>query len=370
MGGMAARIAAHDWGTTPLGPLAAWPSSLKTAVHIVATSGQPMALFYGPLLTMIHNDGFAVLLGKRADSALGEPLHVAWFDVFDDILPMVREALAGETVWREEMPLTMTRNGYEEETWWTFSYSPVLDDAGQVAGFLDVVTEVTKAVQGRAAIREAHAALEHEIATAQKALRAKAEAEDQQRLLQRELVHRLKNMITVVQSITVQTVRRAGSLEEAAEAVSARLLAFARVQDIFTEKDWQSADILDVVEVSLSPYRTAGSDRLLVDGPSQRLNAQQSLALALAFHELATNATKYGSLAGDKGIVSVAWSIEGDRLGLTWRETGGPPLTAPTNKGFGSRLMERIVPAYFSGKASLDFAADGLTYRLEGQIAP
>ncbi|MEJ1159285.1 sensor histidine kinase [Prosthecomicrobium sp. N25] len=365
-GPMGAEIAAFDWSTTPVGPIQAWPASLRTIVHTLASSGQPMALFYGPALTTIFNAGFAPILGGRAETALGLPLAVVWHDVYDEILPMVRQALSGRTVWMADLPLTMWRNGFAEETHWTFSYSPVLDDEGRVVGFLDVVTETTEAVSGRKALAAANQSLSAEIETARRALVARNEAERQRAALQRELVHRIKNLIAVVQAIVVQTIRAATSLDEAADTVTARLSAFGRAQDIFTESQWQAAPLHRIVGASLSPYSEL-LDRISVDGPDIELDAQQALGIALLLHELTTNALKYGALSKDGGRVAIRWESDSERFALSWEESGGAPIPPPGRKGFGSRLMERVVPSYFSGTASAIYPETGLVYRLEGQ---
>ena len=145
---MGAAVRDFDWSATPLGPMADWPQWLRATVRNLLECGQPTALWVGQDLTTIFNDAFEPILGQRAPTALGKPFIEVWFDVWDDIRPLIERALAGEMVWMENLPLTMTRNGFEEETWWTFSYSPVRDDEGRVMGFLDTVTETTGAVLG------------------------------------------------------------------------------------------------------------------------------------------------------------------------------------------------------------------------------
>lgn len=347
-GAQGERIAAFDWATTPLGPIADWPPSLRTVVHTLAASGQPMCLWYGPELTTVFNAAFAPILGARAETALGRRLDEVWPEVFADLVPLARMALSGETVWREEMPLTMTRNGFEERTFWTFSYSPVLDDAGRIAGFLDVVTEATAAVADRA---------------------ARERAESQQTALRRELLHRMHNMLAVLKSMIVQSLRAAPDLAAAERAATGRIEAYARVQEIFSDAGIGSADIVTVIESALAPHASERRGQVEIDGAPLRLGQQQSLGVALAVHELATNALKFGALSVDAGRVAVRWRRTGKAFAFEWRESGGPPVASPPRRqGFGTALTERIVPGYFTGEAARSYDSAGVTYVLRGTL--
>ncbi|NML43294.1 PAS domain-containing protein [Ramlibacter sp. G-1-2-2] len=157
-GEMARRIRAHDWAATPLGPIAAWPQSLKTAVDLMLASGHAMQLAWGPERIVLYNDAYAPMLGSRHPHALGIPFREAWPDVWDEIEPLVRQVFAGETVRFDDMPLVMTRRGYPEDTWWNFSYSPVRDEAGAIAGLLNVTVDATGQHRADAAERERDAA--------------------------------------------------------------------------------------------------------------------------------------------------------------------------------------------------------------------
>ena len=367
--GMGAAILAYDWSSTRLGPMDTWAPSLRTTVGNLVTCGQPIAFWVGPDLTTLFNDGFVPIFGDRAKTALGRPLSEVWFDVWDEILPMVRAALSGETIWRENLPLTMSRNGSKELTYWTFSYSPVRDEQGRVIGFLDIVTETTAAVESRQVVEQINAALEAEVLKTRQALADRHEAEQRQRLLQRELTHRMKNTLAMVQAIVSQSLRHATSIEDAGQVAAARIQALGRAQDLLNETGWESSPIEDVVKSAIEPHQDR-DDRFLVAGSPGKLTPQQGLGLSLAVHELATNATKYGALSTDEGRVSISWDINGDEdFRFEWREQGGPAVSLPSRKGFGSRLTERIVPTYFSGKAQLDYAVSGLVFSLDGTLS-
>ena len=145
-GEMGARIRAYDWAATPLGPPESWPQALKTAVGIVASSKFPMFLAWGPELRFIYNDAYGEVLGGKHPAALGHAFEDIWAEIWHDIEPLVRRALAGEATYWQNLPLTMTRKGYEEQTWFTFSYSPLRGDGGAVEGMFCACVETTDTV--------------------------------------------------------------------------------------------------------------------------------------------------------------------------------------------------------------------------------
>ena len=189
------------------------------------------------------------------------------------------------------------------------------------------------------------------------------EAVRRQRDIAREMAHRMKNTLAMVQAIVSQTFRQAGSVEEGQTAISERLAALGRAQNALISPDSDEVDILAVVEGALAPHRT-GEGRFTIEGPSLVLGSQQAIGLSLGLHELATNAAKYGALSNADGHVGIRWSASEDFV-FEWRETGGPAVARPTRSGFGSRLVERIVASYFEGDATLGFDPNGVVFRLE-----
>lgn len=145
----------HDWTNSPLGPPAGWPSALRTVVALLLQSKFPMFAAWGPELGFLYNDAYAEILGQKHPEALGNRFHHIWSEIWPDISPLIDAALAGEAVFQKDLPLLMNRKGFNEQTWFTFSYSPVLDDNGQVGGMFCAVTETTQAViaSRRAAFR-------------------------------------------------------------------------------------------------------------------------------------------------------------------------------------------------------------------------
>jgi PAS domain S-box-containing protein len=151
-GHTAARIAAHDWRATPLGPIEDWPAALRTALGLALNSRFPTFLCWGADLISFHNDAYAPLLGDKA--ALGLPFRTVWREAWDTVGPIAMKAYAGEATWHEDTPVPMVRHGCPEQAWFTFSYSPVRDDDGTVGGILCTVVETTDKVRALAALRQ------------------------------------------------------------------------------------------------------------------------------------------------------------------------------------------------------------------------
>jgi PAS domain S-box-containing protein len=142
-GDVARLMREHDWSDSPLGPPDAWPQSLRSVVSLLLRSQFPMFVAWGPSLGFLYNDPYAEILGSKHPAAIGRPFKEIWSEIWDDIRDLVDRAMAGEASFMENLPLTMLRNGYEEATWFTFSYSPVVDEQGDVAGMYCACTETT-----------------------------------------------------------------------------------------------------------------------------------------------------------------------------------------------------------------------------------
>lgn len=194
------------------------------------------------------------------------------------------------------------------------------------------------------------------------------QAESQQLLLNEELSHRLKNVLAVVQSVVSQTLRQASDLPSASTAISARLVALGDATTVLTANSWSSADMMTMIEKVLGPHGAIGV-RIIAKGPPLTLNPRGALAFALALHELATNAAKYGALSNETGRIELTWSVghvEGKAcLNLLWREVGGPTVKPPKRRGFGSTMIERSLRAYFRGEANMDYRSDGLRFEVD-----
>ena len=153
-GEMGALMRAHDWSTSPLGDPAGWPDALKTVVALMINSRYPMFVAWGPELAFLYNDGYRPIFGAKHPHTLGLPFKQVWAEIWDDILPLIERALAGEATFNEDLHLVMERNGYPEDTWYSFSYSPVRDENGAIAGMFCACTETTEQVLNRRRLAE------------------------------------------------------------------------------------------------------------------------------------------------------------------------------------------------------------------------
>lgn len=181
-----------------------------------------------------------------------------------------------------------------------------------------------------------------------------------------ELNHRVKNTLATVQSIVWQALRGQDVSSRLREDIESRLIALARSHDLLTRKEWREADMCDIVHEALAPFGIGDSraDRFILDGESIQLCPKAALALAMAFHELATNAVKYGALSAETGHIVIVWKLQDDYLHLTWRESGGPSVEQPSKKGFGSKLIERGLAYELNGEVTQDFLPEGLQCRI------
>jgi PAS domain S-box-containing protein len=270
------------------------------------------------------------------------------------------------------------RNGMPEGHLPVRSYLavPVVSRSGEVLGglffghsecgvFSEDAAELLRGVAGQAAVAIDNARLYQ---AAQREIEQRRKSEAQQLLLINELNHRVKNTLATVQSIVAQTSRAGRSAQEVRAAIEGRLLALSAAHDLLTRHNWEGADVREVVERATAPFTTAAEPRIRASGPGVTLTPQQALAISMALHELATNAAKYGALSVLGGWADVRWRTNGGRLQLTWEERGGPPVTPPANRGFGSRLLERGLAGDLQGEVSLDFRATGVCCRISAPL--
>lgn len=185
-------------------------------------------------------------------------------------------------------------------------------------------------------------------------------------LLIEELNHRVKNTLAIMQSIAVQTFRSATKDER--EKFQGRLGALAEAHNLLSSEKWQGSGLRDVLDRVLQPYRINNLDRIRMAGPPVPLSPRPAVVMSMIVHEMATNAAKYGALSNDTGTVSLDWEVlnEDDvpKLRLIWTESGGPPVTAPVERGFGSRLIERSARDQLGGEANVEFRRPGVIYTI------
>jgi len=218
----------------------------------------------------------------------------------------------------------------------SLTVSPVRDRYGRVVGASKIARDITER-------RQAERVKEH---------------------LVNEIRHRVKNTLGTVQAMAVQTFRKAPREER--DMFIGRLHALADAHDVLTQRDWSSVSLREMARRALKPF-DAKQNRLSSDGPDADISPNRSLLLAMILHELGTNAVKYGALSNAEGTVRVVWAVEHDkgvrRLTLVWHEEGGPAVSPPTHKGFGSRMIEHAIKGE-QGVSEFRFDPKGLSCRI------
>jgi PAS domain S-box-containing protein len=228
--------------------------------------------------------------------------------------------------------------------WISVSSSPVRDESGRLLYLVRVVQDITE--------RKA--------------------AEQRAKLLIDELNHRVKNTLATVQSLASQTARAAPTPASFRESFEGRLVALSKAHDQLTMHHWESADLRELLSAGFAPYH-GGAERVVMRGEDVVLRPRAALTLAMTFHELITNAAKYGALSAPGGGVEMRWQIvEADgmpTLHVEWREQGGPPVAPPARRSFGTRLIESGVKAELGGRVEIAFAREGLRCDLDIPLA-
>jgi two-component sensor histidine kinase len=196
----------------------------------------------------------------------------------------------------------------------------------------------------------------------------KKQAQARQELLAREVQHRTKNLFAVVLAIVSTSFAGKRSVKDAEAAVVSRLSSLGKTHFMLVDKDWQGADLAEIVRSEMSLYR----GRVQVEGPSLMLTASAAQGFALALHELATNAAKYGALSNATGRVHISWSKlasnGSSRFRFRWQERGGPPVRPPTQRGFGTVVLEEAMTEHLDAPPRIDFSITGVTYELHGRL--
>ncbi|HEY1638169.1 MAG TPA: response regulator [Rhizomicrobium sp.] len=188
------------------------------------------------------------------------------------------------------------------------------------------------------------------------------EAANRQMLLAREVDHRARNALAIVQAIV--RLGRADTTQDYIASVEGRIRALAQTHELLSQSRWQGADMLRLVNEEISPYRTRGAARIAVAGPSVILPPDKAQTIALALHELATNATKYGALSNPEGEVSVRWEVGGGRMTLRWTELKGPGVAEPKHRGFGMKIITASIAQQGGGEVRFDWQPGGLVCTL------
>lgn len=222
----------------------------------------------------------------------------------------------------------------------SLTVSPIRDATGKVIGASKIARDITE----------------------------RKEAQTRRDMLTQEIHHRTKNLFAVVQAVVSRSFADKATVKEAEVAVLSRLQSLAQTHVLLVDKDWQGADLGDVVRSEMAPY----AGRITVEGPRIALGPQAAQNFALALHELATNAVKYGALSHPRGRIHIGWRVfkpnGHQQLTFNWQETGGPPVFAPNRRGFGSTVLEQVMAQYFDTAPAIEFAEDGVRYELSGSL--
>jgi two-component sensor histidine kinase len=181
-------------------------------------------------------------------------------------------------------------------------------------------------------------------------------------LLTREVNHRANNMLNLVRAIARQTAAK--NPEDFVERFSERVQALSASQDLLIRNEWKGIEIEDLVRAQLAHFASLLDSRIAVRGPRLRLKAASAQAIGLALHELATNAGKYGALSGNKGRVDIWWQAAANMFTISWTENDGPPVVAPTRRGFGSTVINTMAKQSLGGEVAIYYARSGLMWQL------
>ncbi len=308
---------------------------------VVAAEATRMAMIFtdakAPANPIIFaNDSFLRLTGYDRAEVLGQNFEFLMAQSADAVAEARIEAeFAGKAA---EPTEALIRRKDGSEFWAAVLISPVQNKQGEITQYFASLVDLSR----------------HK------------DEQDRCKMLIDELNHRVKNTLATVQSIASQALRSHASPEVIRQSIESRLFALARSHDLLAQENWSSAGLLDLIRTALKPFGVMNgrAEHFLITGENVRLAPNTALALGIAFHELATNAVKYGAFSNEVGSVSISWTIErsadGDRLRLFWQERGGPQVQPPTRKGFGSRVIERGLGHELGATTEMDFRSSGL----------
>jgi PAS domain S-box-containing protein len=310
-------------------------SHAQRLAAIVESSGDAILSVDLDGIIATWNRGAEKLLGYTPEEVIGKPITMLIpADKQGEEPEILERVRRGESVQDYETE-RLRKDGSRVAI--SLSVSPIADAGGTIIGASKIERDITE----------------------------RKRAEESRELLLQESQHRIKNTLATVQAIAGQTLRRTPARER--KAFLARLHALGEAHDLLTSENWDQAPLRDVVTRALKPFQSSQQERFAVVGPDVWVPANRTLLLTLTLHELATNAAKYGALSNSTGEVRVSWDLVNDaekrKVRLSWRETGGPPVTAPERKGFGSLLIEQSFAG--EGQTHFEFEPGGLRCSLE-----
>ena len=273
------------------------------------------------------------MLGRSIEDILGRTdQEILPADAGAAMIALKREALSTGQPKRAEVAI----EGAPGVRWHDLHIEPLRNEAGEVVGLTCASIDVTERKEGEAHLR----------------------------LLLRELTHRSKNLLAVIQAMARQTARHAGSIDSFLNQFGARLQALAASHDLLVRESWYGASLSELVRSQLADYTDGASGQVEIEGPAVALKPEAAQNLGLALHELAVNAGKFGALSVPGGRVSISWrrrdDVDGNPLELDWREEAGPKVKIRRKKGFGSMVIERNLARALDAEVNMEFDPEGL----------
>ena len=284
--------------------------------------------------TCLVDDGLCRILGVQRSTFVPRPENIRPLIHPDDwrrLMVAWTHATPAQTSWRTDFRVLRTGGEFR---WCVGTAAAIYDNDGKLARLSGVAADITE----------------------------RKRAEDHQLLLAREVDHRAKNSLAVVQSIIRLT--RAEHIKDYQSRIEGRIQALSRVHSLLAHSRWEGAEVQTLVQEELTPYQMGGAENISISGPKVSVTPPVAQTLALALHELATNAAKYGALSAEQGRIHLSWQIVGATLVLTWRETGGPPAGAPQRTGLGLQMIISGAKSQIGGQANFDWQPGGLACTL------
>lgn len=296
------------------------------------------------------NDAYLAVTRRSRDELLGRYVFEAFPETGERLTTFkaaFEQAIAGTPNTLVNQPFSIPRPSHEgggfREVYWNCSHMPLFGDGGQVVGMVQHANDVTK----------------------------EFEAAKLNRVMAAELDHRVRNMLAVVATIARQTGRRSTTIEQFLRSFEDRVSAMARTQALLASENWGGATLRALLDSELEPFKEHGWHNIVLSGPDLRLTLSESQTLSIAFHELATNAAKYGAFSVDHGALSVTWLLTGTRgYTIEWRESGLEGIAASDSRGFGSTIIDTVTPTQLGGEVRREITPTGLVCTIAVHAPP
>ena len=322
----ASRPPPHAALLSDTGFIQAWLANSGDAIEVLDLAGR---------ITFVSERALHTLGARDPDGLIGTAWAASWRDGALASDAVTRAAAGAATAFEGER-----RGGNGTPTWWDATVSPIVDGGGKPERLLVVARDATERRLAR---------------------------ESQQKLMQ-QLHHREKNVLAMAMAIASQSLARAATIADGRMAVEQRLMALAEAHNLLREGGSDIVGLRRIVERAIAPYDMVPS-RFRVDGADLPLSSPSALAVAMAVHELCTNAVKHGALATKSGRIAIAWRVDAERLHWTWRELDGAAVATPQRRGFGLRVIEAGFRDQLRGSVEMSFVAPGLVCTVDVPLA-